>query len=45
MTHENMSAKNAKHANNTAKNKGSFTSLALFADSYPLSDTRERNAG
>ena len=38
----NMSANNAKHANCTCKNNGSFASLALFADSYPLSETRER---
>jgi hypothetical protein len=32
----------AKHANSTYKNKGSFASSALFADSYPLSEIRER---
>jgi hypothetical protein len=35
----NMSANNAKHANSTYKNTGSF---ALFADSFPLSEIRER---
>ena len=40
----NMSAKNAKHAKSTYKNKGSFASLALFADAHSQSEIRERKA-
>lgn len=39
-----MSANNAKYANKTYKNKGSFA-LALFADLYPWSEFGERKVG
>ena len=38
-----MSANNAERAKGTCKYKGAFASLALFADSYPLSEIRARN--